>query len=283
MLQFLVYEKFTLHKAPPLTGLVSSAYSIYIAQYHVSLSMGAKLQIYNLQFSHSIKPTAGTSLSPLVFCRACVSTGVLSVSTGSAGVCVCARARHICLCRDQNTILRAHGGQSKNCFFKHTHFYSVQREKKEGIWLKGNCQYSGTDLYRCVQVSEGIDDVGVTSVGFLCTNRLTIPFNHTLPVAHTHTHTICSEDMYAQDSIDMLTQAGIQFKRHEEEGIEMSNFAELLTSSGLVLREEISWITFARSPQTSLSQHFMHTSLQVFYGKCQGAGAKLKLRGREFI
>jgi CCR4-NOT transcription complex subunit 7/8 len=54
-----------------------------------------------------------------------------------------------------------------------------------------------------------------------------------------------SEDMYAQDSIDMLTQAGIQFKLHEEEGIEMSNFAELLTSSGLVLREEISWITFA--------------------------------------
>lgn len=53
------------------------------------------------------------------------------------------------------------------------------------------------------------------------------------------------EDMYAQDSIDMLTQAGIQFKRHEEEGIDMTDFAELLTSSGLVLREEISWITFA--------------------------------------
>lgn len=44
----------------------------------------------------------------------------------------------------------------------------------------------------------------------------------------------------------MLTQAGIQFKRHEEEGIELADFAELLTSSGLVLREEISWITFAR-------------------------------------
>lgn len=54
-----------------------------------------------------------------------------------------------------------------------------------------------------------------------------------------------SEDMYAQDSIDMLTQAGIQFKRHEEEGIDLADFAELLTSSGLVLREEISWITFA--------------------------------------
>jgi len=54
-----------------------------------------------------------------------------------------------------------------------------------------------------------------------------------------------SEDMYAQDSIDMLTGAGIQFKRHEEEGIELDQFAELLMSSGLVLSEDITWITFA--------------------------------------
>ena len=66
-------------------------------------------------------------------------------------------------------------------------------------------------------------------------------------LVHTQTRSLShSEDMYAQDSIDMLTQAGIQFKRHEEEGIELADFAELLTSSGLVLREEISWITFAR-------------------------------------
>ena len=56
----------------------------------------------------------------------------------------------------------------------------------------------------------------------------------------------CSVDMYAQDSIDMLSEAGIQFKRHEEEGIEVQRFAELLTSSGLVLSEDTTWITFAR-------------------------------------
>ena len=44
----------------------------------------------------------------------------------------------------------------------------------------------------------------------------------------------------------MLTEAGIQFKRHEEEGIQVEKFAELLTSSGLVLSEDITWITFAR-------------------------------------
>lgn len=54
------------------------------------------------------------------------------------------------------------------------------------------------------------------------------------------------EDMYAQDSIDMLTQAGIRFKRHEEDGIDPQEFAELIISSGLVLCEEITWITFGR-------------------------------------
>lgn len=53
------------------------------------------------------------------------------------------------------------------------------------------------------------------------------------------------EDMYAQDSIDMLAHAGIQFKKHEDEGIDINEFAELLTSSGLVLCDEVTWITFA--------------------------------------
>lgn len=52
--------------------------------------------------------------------------------------------------------------------------------------------------------------------------------------------------MYAQDSIDMLTEAGIQFKRHEEDGIRVGDFAELLISSGLVLCEDVIWIAFAR-------------------------------------
>ena len=52
--------------------------------------------------------------------------------------------------------------------------------------------------------------------------------------------------MYAQDSIDMLTQAGIRFKRHEEDGINPQHFAELIISSGLILCEDITWITFGR-------------------------------------
>lgn len=50
--------------------------------------------------------------------------------------------------------------------------------------------------------------------------------------------------MYAQDSIDLLTRSGIEFKRHEQNGIDVSHFGELLMSSGIVLTEDIKWITF---------------------------------------
>ena len=52
------------------------------------------------------------------------------------------------------------------------------------------------------------------------------------------------EDMYAQDSIDLLTRSGIEFKTHEERGIEVDVFGELLMTSGLVLSDEIKWISF---------------------------------------
>ncbi|CAG5079127.1 Similar to CNOT7: CCR4-NOT transcription complex subunit 7 (Homo sapiens) [Cotesia congregata] len=55
---------------------------------------------------------------------------------------------------------------------------------------------------------------------------------------------IIREDMYAQDSIDMLQNSGIQFKKHEEEGIDPLEFAELLMTSGIVLMDDIKWLSF---------------------------------------
>lgn len=52
------------------------------------------------------------------------------------------------------------------------------------------------------------------------------------------------EDMYAQDSIDMLIRSGIDFRRHELSGINVAHFGELLMSSGLVLMPEVRWISF---------------------------------------
>ena len=50
--------------------------------------------------------------------------------------------------------------------------------------------------------------------------------------------------MYAQDSIELLTNSGIQFKKHEEDGIDPLDFAELLMTSGIVLMDNIKWLSF---------------------------------------
>lgn len=52
------------------------------------------------------------------------------------------------------------------------------------------------------------------------------------------------KDLYAHDSIELLTNSGIDFKKHEEKGIDVQHFGELLTSSGIVLNDEVRWISF---------------------------------------
>ncbi|KNZ62850.1 uncharacterized protein VP01_1216g8 [Puccinia sorghi] len=53
-----------------------------------------------------------------------------------------------------------------------------------------------------------------------------------------------NDDMYAPDSIELLQASGLNFKRHEETGIDPEYFGELLISSGLVLLEDVKWISF---------------------------------------
>lgn len=53
-----------------------------------------------------------------------------------------------------------------------------------------------------------------------------------------------NKDLYAQDSISLLQKAGIDFKKHEEQGIDVQEFGELLMTSGIVLNDQASWISF---------------------------------------
>ena len=52
--------------------------------------------------------------------------------------------------------------------------------------------------------------------------------------------------MFSPDSIELLHKSGIDFQRHEAEGILPNDFAELLITSGLVLCDETRWISFHR-------------------------------------
>jgi CCR4-NOT transcription complex subunit 7/8 len=50
--------------------------------------------------------------------------------------------------------------------------------------------------------------------------------------------------MYSPESIELLQKSGLDFARHEEQGINPDEFAELLITSGMVLNEDIKWIGF---------------------------------------
>ena len=51
-------------------------------------------------------------------------------------------------------------------------------------------------------------------------------------------------DMYAHESTAMLSKAGIDFDRHAKQGIDPAAFGALLISSGMVLQEDVHWISF---------------------------------------
>lgn len=52
------------------------------------------------------------------------------------------------------------------------------------------------------------------------------------------------EDMYAQASIDLLQKSGLDFQMHEKNGIDPLEFGSYLITSGLVLTEDVRWISF---------------------------------------
>ncbi|XP_054813272.1 probable CCR4-associated factor 1 homolog 6 [Prosopis cineraria] len=54
-------------------------------------------------------------------------------------------------------------------------------------------------------------------------------------------------DPKSRDMIDALRDSGMDLEKNQKEGVKYSDFAELLMSSGLVMRDEVSWITFQGS------------------------------------
>lgn len=52
------------------------------------------------------------------------------------------------------------------------------------------------------------------------------------------------EDMYAEGSIELLKKAGLDFRKHQESGIDLNAFGAALTSSGLTFMEDVNWLSF---------------------------------------
>lgn len=103
--------------------------------------------------------------------------------------------------------------------FKNSHDYHYQT-------LKCN-----VDLLKIIQLGLSFCDKD----GYILPGTCTWQFNFKFNLTH---------DMFAQDSIDLLTKSGIDFKQHCAKGIDVNEFAELLMTSGIVLNEDITWISF---------------------------------------
>ena len=52
------------------------------------------------------------------------------------------------------------------------------------------------------------------------------------------------DDMFAQDSIDLLITSGLSFADHARRGIDPQDFGELMMVSGLVLDDRVKWVSF---------------------------------------
>jgi CCR4-NOT transcription complex subunit 7/8 len=55
---------------------------------------------------------------------------------------------------------------------------------------------------------------------------------------------VCSDDMCAPESLDLLHKAGLDFERHDKMGIDVEHFGELLITSGLALFDDVRWVSF---------------------------------------
>ncbi|KAH8430553.1 CCR4-NOT core DEDD family RNase subunit POP2 [Aspergillus melleus] len=100
------------------------------------------------------------------------------------------------------------------------------------------------------------------------------------------------DDMYAQESTAMLAKAGIDFTMHDKNGIDPHDFGALLISSGLVLLDDVHWVSFHSGYDfgylmkimlcTSLpeNEEQFHTLLNIFFPSLYDIKYLMKHAGR---
>lgn len=91
------------------------------------------------------------------------------------------------------------------------------------------------DMTRVMQIGMTFSDAKGNRPKGISTWRFNFSFN-------------VSRDLFSQDSLDGLRHTrGLDLAKHHSQGIDTQQFGELLMGSGIVLNEDIRWITFCGS------------------------------------
>lgn len=97
--------------------------------------------------------------------------------------------------------------------------------------LKYQLMKCNVDQLKLIQLGITLFDGSGTLPKGVCTWQFNFKFN-------------LMEDMYAEESINLLKRSGLDFDQHSSHGIDTADFGEMFISSGLVLMENVTWIAF---------------------------------------
>ncbi|CDW83926.1 caf1 family protein [Stylonychia lemnae] len=109
---------------------------------------------------------------------------------------------------------------------KNTHFKGKSMSKPFYQWIKEN-----VDSSKVIQLGISISDEDGDQPTPVSTWQFNFQFDKNL-------------DIYNQDSIKMLEDAGLNFVEHESNGIPHITFAEYAICSGLLLNNSLKWVAF---------------------------------------
>ncbi|CAK9178628.1 unnamed protein product [Ilex paraguariensis] len=117
-----------------------------------------------------------------------------------------------------------------------------------GVVLRPVRDFKNINEYNYQNLKDNVDMLKLIQVGLTLSDE-----NGNLPTCGTDRYCIwqfnfrefnLSEDIFANDSIELLRQCGIDFKKNNEMGVYANRFGELLMSSGIVLNDGVHWVTF---------------------------------------
>ena len=109
------------------------------------------------------------------------------------------------------------------------------------VYSKENSQFRSFTNYHLTKVNVDalkLIQVGITLAdknGYYPEETCTWQFNLKFDI---------NQDLHQSASIQLLTSSGIDFESHNKNGIDHIEFGEYLISSGLILNNEVCWITF---------------------------------------